>query len=140
MKRVLFFVLVGAVCYLLSLRDERRSVQVLPMVDAPVSGEPTAPAKIEGTKVAGGRLNTFVPFSLSFTTLQKQRFQVAVGPKTSIVWHNVDKGERIVLTPETATEFVKSRHCWVLVGVHKGVASDIIIHPVMDINEFPDLK
>jgi hypothetical protein len=139
MKKVLFFVLVGVICYLLSFGDERRSVQVLLPVDVPVKGKQVAPTKIEDTRVIGGRLNTLVSSHLTITTLQKQRHLIDMGAKTHLVWHNVNEKERIELTPERAVGFVKSRKCWVFVCVHKGIASSVIIHPVVDVNEFPDL-
>lgn len=135
MRRVLFFVLVGVICVLLSFVDERRPVQVLPVKAKPV----TPTIKIEDTRTLGGRLNALVSSHLTLTTLQKQKFRVDMNGKTAIVWHNVDKKERIKLTPESAVEFVRSRHCWVFVCVSKGVASSIIVHPVVDVNEFPDL-
>jgi hypothetical protein len=140
MKRYLFLALVGVVCYLLSLSVQRTGPVVSSLVVK--QPEPPRPTLITDTRTISGKLVTLVSSSLVFTQhVDKKQYEVKISPKTYFVWTDVDKKERIPMTPAEAEAFVKTRQrCWVLVGVHKGVASDIILNPGMDVDEFPDGK
>lgn len=130
MKRILFLALVGVVGFLLSLSMQRKSpVQKSLLVTQPAPA--ATPTKIKDTRVISGKLDALVSSSLTVTTRQGTQYQVDLNPKTFVVWQDLDKGERIVLTPYMAEPFLKSRDCWVSVGVDKGIASDVIIHPVV---------
>ena len=89
---------------------------------------PSEPKLITDTRTIFGKLESYQPSFLTVTD-KHGTYQVLINHTTFIVWQDVDNGIRIEHTPTSIVEFIKNKQCNVGVGVYKGIASDIILHP-----------
>jgi hypothetical protein len=83
---------------------------------------------VKDTRTIFGKLDSYSPSALTVTD-KHGTHQVLINHTTFIVWQDVDNEIRIEHTPTSAADFIKNKQCNVGVGVYKGIASDVILHP-----------